>query len=71
MAEMSEATVIAEIERRLESKYPEFPPHEVKQIVQTAHARFADSRIRDFVPLFVERHAAQRMNKLSRLASSQ
>lgn len=71
MAEMSEATVIAEIERRLESKYPQFPPHEVKQIVQTAHARFAHSRIRDFVPLFVERHAAERMIKLDSLSPSQ
>lgn len=69
MAEKSEAVAIAEIERRLESKYPEFPQHEVRRIVQTVHARFAQSTIRDFVPLFVERNAAERLNKLDRLES--
>lgn len=69
MAEKSEATAIAEIEHRLESKYPDFPQHEVRRIVQTAHARFAQSTIRDFVPLFVERNAAERLNKLDRLES--
>ena len=71
MAEKREATVIAEIERRLENRYPGFPQHEVRRIVETAHARFAHSRIRDFVPLFVERNAAERLKKLDGLVPSQ
>ena len=44
------------------------PPHEVRRIVLTAQAKFAQSSIRDFVPLFVERNAAERLEKLRRVA---
>lgn len=47
------------------------PPHEVRRIVLTAHAKFAQSSIRDFVPLFVERNAAERVETLRRVASAQ
>ena len=42
---------------RLAAAHPEVPRDEVAQIVATAHDRFDHSRIREFVPLFVERRA--------------
>jgi len=63
--------MIAEVEQRLASKYPQFPTDEITATVQTAHARFAQSPIRDFVPLFVERNASARLAKLGSLALSE
>jgi hypothetical protein len=71
MPEISEDVMIAEVERRLAGKYPQFPPGEISMIVQSAHDKFAQSTIRDFVPLLVERNASARLNKLVSLAISQ
>jgi hypothetical protein len=57
----SERTLIDEVERRLIRKYTEVPPDQVSSVVETAHARFERSRIRDFVPLLVERRAGQEL----------
>lgn len=57
MAEISEHVLIAEVERRLTSKYAELPPDRISTAIQSAHARFDHSPIRDFVPLLVERLA--------------
>jgi hypothetical protein len=57
MAEISEQLLIAEIERRLTSKYAQLPPDQISSAIQNAHARFEQSPIRDFVPLLVERRA--------------
>jgi hypothetical protein len=71
VAEISEDLMIAEVERRLASRYAQFPTTEISAIVQSARERFAQSPIRDFVPLFVERNARARLDKLGRLAASQ
>ena len=71
MAEISEDMKIAEVERRLASSYAQFPAAEVSTIVENAHQKFAQSPIRDFVPLFVERNARARLDRLQALAPSQ
>ncbi len=71
MAEVKETGFIAHVERRLTSKYSQFAPEEVATIVQSEVARFAHSRIREFVPLLVERHANARLAKLERLSPAQ
>src|SRR5258708_29150272 len=57
MAEMSEQSMVAEVEQRLTIKYPYVPPDRITRVVQTAHSRFDQSSIRDFIPLLVERRA--------------
>lgn len=57
MAEISEALQIAEVQRRLATKYTDLPPDRISSAVQNAHAQFERSPIRDFVPLLVERRA--------------
>jgi hypothetical protein len=57
MAEMSEQAMIAEVEQRLAASYSHIPPDQITRTVQTAHARFDGSSVRDFVPLLVERRA--------------
>jgi hypothetical protein len=59
--DISERTLIDEVERRLIQKYAKLPPDQVSTVVQQTHARFERSRIRDFVPLLVERRAGQEL----------
>ena len=63
MAEISEELMIADVEHRLTGKYGHLPPDQISAAVQNAHARFAQSPIRDFVPLLVERHARAELTK--------
>lgn len=71
MTEISEQLLIADVERRLISKYPHIPVDQIGGAVQGALARFEHSRIRDFVPLLVERHArAELANMREPVASS-
>ena len=67
VAEISEDMKIADVERRLAGSYAQFPADEVSTIVQSARQKFAESPIRDFVPLFVERNARARLDKLGSL----
>lgn len=53
--------MIAEVQRRLSSRYADIPADQVSRAVQAAQARFAQSPIRDFVPLLVERHARDQL----------
>ncbi|QRY46085.1 hypothetical protein JVX93_04160 [Mycolicibacterium boenickei] len=57
MSTVAEVTALAEIGRRLALEFPELAPETVDSAVKQAHSRFDTSRIRDFVPLFVEKQA--------------
>lgn len=57
VAKISEQTSVAAVQARLTSKYPHFSPDEIAATVARVHARFDRSRIRDYVPLLVERRA--------------
>ena len=47
--------LIRDVERRMLDEYAHLPEVQVSQVIAQAHNRFADSPIRDFVPLLVER----------------
>jgi hypothetical protein len=68
VAGTSEEMQLAAVEQRLSSMYADFPAHEVSSAVRDAHARFEHSRIRDFVPLLVERQARAELAKTPRTA---
>ena len=52
-----EAALIDEVRQRLVRRYSHVPEDQVSVTVAQAHARFAQSRVRDFIPLLVERRA--------------
>ena len=58
---VSEETLVADIERRLVDEFPYFPPVVVDSLIRKEHARFEASRIRDFVPLLVEKRARREL----------
>ncbi|MCW2649076.1 MAG: hypothetical protein QOE41_3914 [Mycobacterium sp.] len=70
MTEISEQLLIADVERRLTGKYPHIPVDQIVLAVQDALARFEHSRIRDFVPLLVERHARAELAKMRERVTS-
>jgi hypothetical protein len=66
MAAISEQMMVEEVERRLTDKYADVAADRIADIIQRAHARFDHSRIRDFVPLLVERHAREELAGLGK-----
>lgn len=54
--------------RRLAEKYPEKSFADVSDAISRAHAHFVGSRIRDYLPLLVERHADRELGADARIA---
>jgi hypothetical protein len=50
-------------QHRLQARFPTLPPETVAEAVKMAHARFAGRPVRDFVPLLVEREAADHLRR--------
>lgn len=55
MASLSEQAALDQLVERLSSTYAELPADRIESAMRSAQARFEDSKIRDFVPLLVER----------------
>jgi hypothetical protein len=64
MIELSEKQIIDELSGRLVASYQQVEPAQVNRIVLEEYSRFEGRPIRDFVPLFVERHAKEELSKL-------
>lgn len=64
MTNDEEDRMIAQTRTRLTTKYPSVPAETVARAVASAHAHFAGHRIRDFVPLLVERMAKEKLSTL-------
>ena len=61
----AERALIHDVERRLADKYTTVPLDHVAAVVQGVYARFHSSRVRDFIPLLVERRADEELEELS------
>jgi hypothetical protein len=61
MGEVTQQSVLADIERHLTRDFPEVAPGVTDAVIRQAHARFDTSTIRDFIPLFVEKRARQQL----------
>jgi hypothetical protein len=59
--QVSEDTLLADIERRLVDEFPYVAPAAVNTLIREEHARFETSQIRDFVPLLVEKRARREL----------
>ena len=64
MIELNEQQVIDDVMSRLLRNFSDIEPSRVSRVVQEEHARFEGRPIREFVPLFVERHAKEELSKL-------
>lgn len=69
---MTSAPISAEEQRaldavraKLEATYPDVETNTVRVAVEDAHRRFDGGRIRDFVPLFVERAVSKQFAEVS------
>jgi hypothetical protein len=60
-----ERVLIGDVEQRLARKYAALPHDHIAVVVQHAYARFRSSRVRDFIPLLVERRADEELEELS------
>ena len=60
----SEWTAIQQVVDRLKESFPAVAPDTVTLTVHHNHARFDGRRVRDFVPLFVERGARAELRQL-------
>jgi hypothetical protein len=65
MIDMSEQARITEVVARLTTFFPTLPAQTVAEVVNDMHAAFNSSRVREFVPLFVERRARAALTELS------
>ncbi|MFC9557764.1 three-helix bundle dimerization domain-containing protein [Rhodococcus sp. NPDC056960] len=50
---------VEQVIERLIVRYPSASPVDIEHIVRTVHKRLAESRVRDFIPLLVERAAGR------------
>jgi hypothetical protein len=62
---IDEQQIVDEIADRLAGSYSMVSPEAVQQVVRDKYAQFDGRPIRDFVPLFVERHARAALAKLA------
>lgn len=59
-----EWTAIEQVVDRLKASYPAVGPDTITTVVHRNHAKFDGSRVRDFVPLFVERGSRRDLSEL-------
>ncbi|PKV82109.1 three-helix bundle dimerization domain-containing protein [Nocardia fluminea] len=59
MLDDKEAAQIDQVIERLVAHFPAQSPAEIELLVRRIHERFIDARVRDFVPLLVEKAARQ------------
>lgn len=60
---IDEGIAIEEVVTRLSAKYPEVPAARVAEIVHETHQRMSGAKVRDFVPVLVEREAKAAVKK--------
>jgi hypothetical protein len=59
----SEAASIDEVRQRLVRKFADLPADDISTAVTQAHARFAGSKVRHFVPLLIERRVSGELSR--------
>ena len=59
-----EELALLQVAQRLHERFPSVPQELIEETVQVQYHQFDGSRIRDFVPIFVERNAREDLLKL-------
>ncbi|WP_145812142.1 three-helix bundle dimerization domain-containing protein [Kribbella amoyensis] len=70
MDRSEENRAIDEVVERLAQQFPELPAADIASTVAQTRPEFEEAPIRDFVPLFVERSAKNRLRDRRETASS-
>ena len=60
----SEQRALHDVRRRLERRYPSTDPSVVHLAISVAYESLSSARVRDFIPVLVEREAADRLAHL-------
>lgn len=68
--DIREKASIDEVQRRLARKFEHLSLDQIATAVTQAHARFEHIRVRDFVPLLVERRAGGELSRQTALAAA-
>jgi anti-sigma-K factor RskA len=58
---IDEDKAIAEIVERLQERFPALSPETVTTVVNETRASFEGSKVRDFVPVLIEKEAKKRL----------
>lgn len=61
---MAEQQIMDQLAHRLVVAYPGIAPEQIARTVSEEFGRFDGRPIRDFIPLFVEKHASIRLSRL-------
>ena len=61
MTDPERARAIDELSSRLQVRFPGTPAETLRELVSDAHRQYDGSRIRDFVPVLVEREVSDRL----------
>jgi hypothetical protein len=61
---LTEQQIVDHLTQRLAVAYPDIEPDEVARTVSEEFGRFDGRPVRDFIPLFVEKHAMSRLAQL-------
>ena len=61
----SEVRALDEVRHRLEKRYPTTSPENVELAVAVAYESLRNARIREFIPVLVEREAKDRLAHLN------
>ena len=62
LAQSHEEEAVGRLRKRLEARYAERAPADVSSVVDRATRRFTAARIRDYVPLLIERISRDELN---------
>lgn len=63
VTQVNEEALLADLGRQLIGEFPRIPAEVVDALIREEHARFTHSRVRDFVPLFVEKHTREQLRQ--------
>ncbi len=58
---VDESKAISEIVERLRERFPEASPESVAAAVEYARTTFSEAKVRDFVPVLIEKEAKARL----------
>ena len=61
----SEVRALDQVRDRLEKQYPATSPENVRLAISVAYESLRDARIREFIPVLVEREAKDKLSHLS------
>ncbi|WP_199190298.1 three-helix bundle dimerization domain-containing protein [Cryobacterium sp. N22] len=66
MSELDETQAIDQVIDRLSQRFPSLEREHIADVVQVEHGQLDEGRVRDFVPVLVEKAAKRRLKKEAR-----